>query len=493
MSNPSACEDFQLVNCSQFPNASERELARKHPVTERDALLRRFRSKISPNTDFNRQLVSFQANRQKPIYNWFRYKEGFSAEMVKHLIRGQFEGRSGVLLDPFAGAGTALFTGRSLGWKTIGIEILPIGKAIWEARHLAHLVDLEKFRRAVEEVESCNWLSFYDREFRFRHVPITERAFPERNERALAGFAAYCACRIRDDTVRRLFLFAGMCVLEAISYTRKDGQYLRWDHRSGKNSQASFDKGRIFSFSEAISVKLESIYRDIAASRRCLFDEAEPSGSIGYRVASCLEILPTVPAGSVDLLLTSPPYCNRYDYTRTYALELAWLGLNDEKIKRLRQQMLSCTVENRDKSDSLKQLYARIGQPEVFEYVHRVFRGQRALHEVLGVLEKYRSTGNLNNSNLPRMVHNYFFEMCFVIYEFSRILGRGGKVVMVNDNVRYAGEEVPVDLILSSIAEEFGLMTRHIWKLQRGKGNSSQQMGNHGRAELRKCVYVWEK
>ena len=31
------------------------------------------------------------------------------------------------------------------------------------------------------------------------------------------------------------------------------------------------------------------------------------------------------------------------------------------------------------------------------------------------------------------------------------------------------------------------------WTLGRGKGNSSQQMGNYGRSELRKCVYVWEK
>jgi len=29
--------------------------------------------------------------------------------------------------------------------------------------------------------------------------------------------------------------------------------------------------------------------------------------------------------------------------------------------------------------------------------------------------------------------------------------------------------------------------------LPNGKGNSSQQMGEHGREELRKCVYVWRK
>lgn len=91
------------------------------------------------------------------------------------------------------------------------------------------------------------------------------------------------------------------------------------------------------------------------------------------------------------------------------------------------------------------------------------------------------------------MIHNYFYEMCFVIYESARILKPGGIIAMINDNVRYAGEEIPVDLILSDIAHSFGLTTRHIWTLGRGKGNSSQQMGNHGRSELRKCVYIWEK
>ncbi len=47
--------------------------------------------------------------------------------------------------------------------------------------------------------------------------------------------------------------------------------------------------------------------------------------------------------------MTSPPYCNRYDYTRTYVLELALLGIDEQGLLRLRQEMLSCTVENRTK------------------------------------------------------------------------------------------------------------------------------------------------
>jgi hypothetical protein len=33
----------------------------------------------------------------------------------------------------------------------------------------------------------------------------------------------------------------------------------------------------------------------------------------------------------------------------------------------------------------------------------------------------------------------------------------------------------------------------NILVLPNGKGNSSQQMGEHGREALRKCVYVWRK
>jgi hypothetical protein len=65
--------------------------------------------------------------------------------------------------------------------------------------------------------------------------------------------------------------------------------------------------------------------------------------------------------------------------------------------------------------------------------------------------------------------------------------------VIVNDNVRYQGVHIPVDLILADFAEAAGLEVAAIWVLPHGKGNSSQQMGRHGRQEVRKCVYVWRK
>ena len=114
---------------------------------------------------------------------------------------------------------------------------------------------------------------------------------------------------------------------------------------------------------------------------------------------------------------------------------------------------------------------------------------QDALAEALAALRRRRS--ELGNPHVIRLVANYFAEMAVVVAELARITRPGGAVVMANDNVQYHGEEIPVDLVLSDIAERCGFVCEEIGVLPRGKGNASQQMGRFGRRELRKCVYRW--
>jgi hypothetical protein len=91
------------------------------------------------------------------------------------------------------------------------------------------------------------------------------------------------------------------------------------------------------------------------------------------------------------------------------------------------------------------------------------------------------------------MVRGYFYEMACVMEECLRVLKPNARLFMVNDNVRYAGVSISVDTILSNIAEMLGFEVEKILVVPSRKGNSSQQMGAHGREPLRKCVYVWRK
>ena len=147
--------------------------------------------------------------------------------------------------------------------------------------------------------------------------------------------------------------------------------------------------------------------------------------------------------------------------------------------------MVSCTVENRDKD----LLAMNSGWKRAIDSADN----QPLLQAILEYLFRQKQSGELNNGGIPRMVKGYFYEMACVIMECARVLRSGAPMLMVNDNVRYAGASISVDMILSALAEELGFRVENILVLPNGKGNSSQQMGIHGRQELRKCVYVWRK
>ena len=96
-----------------------------------------------------------------------------------------------------------------------------------------------------------------DRKFAFPHVRITESAFPMETEAGLANAREYIA-GVKDSASAMMLDFACMSVLENISYTRKDGQYLRWDYRSGRNLRTRLDKGPIQPLPQALRARLMS-------------------------------------------------------------------------------------------------------------------------------------------------------------------------------------------------------------------------------------------
>jgi hypothetical protein len=318
--------------------------------TADDELTRRFVEKLRVNEDLDRTLVSFQANKTEMGHRWCKYREGFSADLIRYLI-GKTR-LSGTILDPFAGSGTALFVAAELGLNAVGIELLPCSAEIIDVRRAMLDADKAELARNIRDIVAERaWIMAGDAEI-FPHLRITEGAFPKENERQLGRFL-FVATKMDDKLLSRVLRFAASTILEDISFTRKDGQYLRWDRRSGRcMGKNTFDKGKIDRFDEAIVGKLNQIADDLEGreSEPLLFarDAVTPTtGNIEIKIGSCLDIVPGMEPESIDGLITSPPCCNRYDYTRTYALELAMLNVGEEGVRSLRQTMLSCTVENR--------------------------------------------------------------------------------------------------------------------------------------------------
>jgi site-specific DNA-methyltransferase (cytosine-N4-specific) len=397
------------------------------------------------------RLVSYVRNRKVPGLRLYRYKEAFSAALVQYFLQlweTDLTAES-VIFDPFSGMGTTALTAMGAGLEGWGLDRLPV--AITVSTALAYLPQLkpgeliETFRRLKSQVPLLPLAPIAE------DVRIMGLAFPPETLERLRRWKT--AIDHLEDPLQTVFLLLFFAILEPCSYTAKDGQFLRLKPQK----TVAFPD-------DALAAKVHEAEEDVA-----YFNQHPVKGQAHFLTGDARALgkvpLPRPPS----LVITSPPYANRYDYTRTYALELCFHFVkNFDEMRALRHDILRSHIE------------ARLGKDEVSPHP--------AVSEVESALKKK----SLNNPRIPTMLTAYFIDMQRVIQGLEDIIQPGGRVVMVVDNVRFEGEMVPVDLILSDMATEAGFIVQEIL-VARYKGNSSQQMKKYGRVPVRESVLIWQK
>ena len=487
-------DDFLVDNFSAdglCPDTARKEIEKKY-------------SKVLEVTDkFNRQSVSYQLNKKDVLHSWLKYKEGFSADLVNILLDEMGARPGDWVMDPFMGSGTTGLVCQMRGINSIGYDIMPISSVSIKAKVAVFKYELNEIRALIKDVETLSVPLAYNE--CTPYIKITQDAYPEENEKFLHYIAVWRDRSDYSEDAKNLLTLCIINSLERCSYTSKAGQYLGWDCRSRKVMDANrlrTEKGQkllpskyvrdvILDSKETILEELRHVLGDIETIQRNNNDNG--NAEIEFIPDSVLYNLPELQDNFLTGVITSPPYCNRYDYTRTYALELVYLGLGEQEVKDMRQGLLSCTVESHSKVNELKRYYESIDQRERFDYIYSTIKENEAFHEIMFALEERKRNGDLNNNGVIRMVEGYFTELAFIYAELYRVCKSGAMVAFVNDNVRYGGEVIPVDFLSSSFAEQFGFKVKKIYSLKQQKGNSSQQMAKFGRVALRKSITVWIK
>lgn len=471
--------------------------------SERQALEKKYTKYLDVTEKFNRQSVSYQLSKKDALHSWLKYKEGFSANLVNILLDEMGATAGDWVMDPFMGSGTTALVCQMRGINSIGYDIMPISAISIKAKAAVMRYDVNEIRRLIEDVSSLFVPTDYNK--RTPYIAITRDAYPQENELFLEYIHEWNETSEYSPEAKNLLTLCVINSLERCSYTTKSGQYLGWDCRSPKVQDANkareakgqkllpekYVRAEILDAKATILDELTHVLADIELIQNNGADTAK--SEIVFVPRSVLYELPLVEDNKLKGVITSPPYCNRYDYTRTYALELVYLGLGEEEVKEMRQELLSCTVESKSKIDQLKDYYTSIGKSDRFDYIYSTIRENKVFSEVMTALAKRKENGDLNNNGVIRMVEGYFTELAFIYAELYRACKPGSMVAFVNDNVRYGGEVIPVDFLSSSFAEQFGFKIKTIYTLKQQKGNSSQQMAKFGRVALRKGITVWEK
>lgn len=415
---------------------------------ERSKLESKYRKFIEHRLDW-RQLVTYVPNKRLPIYNWFKYKEGFSRELVVRLFKELAVQRGETVFDPFVGCGTTLLAGKEFGINGVGIDMLPTSVFVAEAK-LADWPDIEVLLKTVQKLMAT---PFRDPKAVFPDVRIINLAFTKQVQQELLFFKE--EVETYPEPVRDFLRLGLLSILEAVSNTSKDGQFLRLVEKNAPPVR------------DALREMLTKMIHDLSEIR--VFGPAGKAKTLVTRGDAREMCLPRRYVGNISAIITSPPYLNRYDYSRTYALELCLLTVKSHKdMVGVRHSLLRSHVESREHEGK------EINLPALSE-----------------VLREVRAKP-LNNERLPVMIQGYFEDMNLVIRNMSTYLKPGGRVALVVANAQFNGESVPTDLMLCELAERHGLRTESIW-VTRYKGNSSQQMAIYGRRPVRETIVIWRK
>lgn len=249
---------------------------------------------------------TFIDNLKLPIHRWFRFSAGFSAQWAQNVIAESAAGRRVTVLDPFAGSGTTLLAAASLGMPSYGVEAHPFIYRVARGK-LFYDIDILKYTKRCAAIERAAGrtpadISHYPSLIRkcFRDEVLVELDKLRRAWLALA-----------DETPEsELAWLTLVSVLRSVSHVgTAPWQYVL----PRKAKRAPVAPGLAF------SRMTETVIMDI---------EAFTKGSIAKAVLvrSDARTCAGVPSNSVDLVITSPPYANNYDYADATRLEMSFMG-----------------------------------------------------------------------------------------------------------------------------------------------------------------------
>lgn len=376
------------------------------------------------------QSGTFSPNMKLPVHRWFRYSAGFSADWAGSVIS---QHASKVVLDPFVGSGTVCLEADKRGLKSYGIESHPFvyklasGKLSWAA-------DIEEFKAAISEIEKqVASLVFPLPE----KIPLLlEKCYEKTVLEELFKLKEVCIQLAPQfsDNIRSLLFLAVNAILRPTSHVgTAQWQYVLPNKRKERvvTPVLAFKSQALMMESDMLH--MQKIQRQTFATL----------------LQSDARTLQGVPDNSVDLVLTSPPYANNYDYADATRLEMTFWGEVDSwgDLHDAVRRHLICSSSQHSSKDQLKleDLLAKSSVDPIRDELSAV------CHE----LDAVRSTKG-GNKSYHTMIAAYFADMGETFKALRRVTTQGSTLCLVIGDSAPYGVHAPAEKWFTKQAVSFG-------------------------------------
>jgi DNA modification methylase len=403
---------------------------------------------LTPNNEYRK--TNTQQNRlnseDRHFHDWYRFVLSFPPHLVRHYLHDFQLDASTTVLDPFCGTGTTLVEAKLQGIQGIGLEVNPFA-------HFASSVKLD-WQIAADILEKQAQHIAKTTLAQLQAQGLNDNVFftGKIEELSLKTLAPEAAKLLLKDSISPLPLHKVLVLWDCLHSHHAEPYY--------RHTVLALANALVFSISNlkfgpevgvgrpkvdipVVAAWLAEI-RKMARDLRAVSISSYPASSVFLSDArECGKVLP--PA-SIDAVITSPPYPNEKDYTRTTRLESVILGFikNMAELRASKKQFLRSNTRGVYKDDDDDKWIA--DYPEIQRVADTIEQRRRELGKTSGFEKQYH-----------KVTRQYFGGMARHFAELRQVLRPGARLAyVVGDQASYFQVLIRTGALLADIAQNLG-------------------------------------
>ena len=375
------------------------------------------------------------------------YKGKFYPQLAKGLINQLALPSGARILDPFCGSGTTLLEGHLNGYETFGCDLNPLAAQIARAKTAILEVDPDVLTEVVSSVvEAIDAAP--------EHLPsILDQFNPDSHDEIGRWFAPPVATKLNwllkmirsgsNGAVRDFLEVVLSSIIREVS--QQDPTDLRVRYRKILLEDA--DVFKLFKNRLALQFgRIEKFWKVRGYAPNPFFRSRAISGD--NRLRATYDTL-GLADGSIDLVLTSPPYAMALPYIDTDRLSLLTLfGLGVSERRPLEKSLIGSrelTVTTKRKIEDCFLTNENL-PPECLKFV-------RDLHQTIEV----SSDSGFRKQNMPALMHRFLMDMDAVFEQIYRLCKPGAETMVVIGDSKMNVDGIDVRIPSTDLAESIAI------------------------------------
>ena len=377
------------------------------------------------------------------------YRGKFFPQLVRALANIGNVPDEGLICDPMCGSGTTIVEAKSFGRRAIGFDMNPLSVFVSDVKCRALELDPDELIETYsgitnilavsnrETSDSC-WHARYSTKDRY----YLESWFAPKCLEDL-GTVLSTLDNLQNADIRDFFRVCLSNVLRPVSFQKESDLRVRKEVREYSAGEL---QERFLKFSHR-SVKLLVAYLSEISADRAKSQHTVVAGDAREFAAIRPEL-----KGSVDAIITSPPYATALPYLDTDRLSLIVLGLLPRSDHRARDLEM---IGNREVTERIRRAYW-----DEFE-IRRSDLPENTCN-LIDRIQELNSTSEVGfrRRNLASLLSKYFLDMRSVLAQSLGALKPGAPMFLVvgNNRTTAGGEEIQIETAkhLAEIGKRIG-------------------------------------